>query len=579
MASSAIEVFISYSHKDEDLRQELDAHLKILERQGYISAWHDRKIVPGAEWDNEISAYLEKADLILLLVSANFLASDYCWNIEIDRAIQRHEDGDAVVVPIILKPVDWAEAPFSKLQAMPKNAQPVVTWNPMDQAFADITKGLRQRAKRLLETRQETQNQTQFQAALKQYRQKVQEYLEDGILSFVEQDNLEDLAEDLKIPASKAEDIKTQELNKRQDYDKKLDRYRKTYKRALDHEFPLSDSTKAELKERQAILGLKAPDAERIEAEALAEKEAAIEREKAATIPKAPPTNINAPVGWAPPTTPPSAKTDSLSSPPRQPTPLESDFTEPLGNNVELDMVKIPAGQFWMGSPDNEVDRLESEGPQHSVTVPEFWMGKYPVTQAQWAQVAALPKVERDLKPFPSSFKGEKRPVESVSWYDAVEFCQRLSQKTGRTYRLPSEAEWEYACRARTITPFNFGETILMDLANYDGNYTYGNGSKGIYREKTTDVGTFPANQFGLYDMHGNVWEWCQDVWHGNYDGAPTDGSAWLEGGDDSFRLLRGGSWSYDPRYCRSASRYSLDPDSRDDDGGFRVVCAAARAL
>ena len=143
MASTAIEVFISYSHKDEDLRQELDAHLKMLERQGYISAWHDRKIVPGAEWDHEISTNLEKADLILLLVSANCLNSDYCWNIEIDRAIQRHEEADAVVVPIILKPVDWAEAPFSKLQAMPKNAQPVVTWQPRDLAFADITKGLR----------------------------------------------------------------------------------------------------------------------------------------------------------------------------------------------------------------------------------------------------------------------------------------------------------------------------------------------------------------------------------------------------------------------------------------------------
>jgi formylglycine-generating enzyme required for sulfatase activity len=207
-------------------------------------------------------------------------------------------------------------------------------------------------------------------------------------------------------------------------------------------------------------------------------------------------------------------------------------------------------------------------------------MGKFPVTQAQWQAVASLPKVNIDLKANPSGFKGAKRPVEQVSWNDAVEFCRRLSKATGREYRLPSEAEWEYACRAGTTTPFHFGETITTDLANYDGDYTYGSGSKGQYREQTTDVGSFPANAFGLHDMHGNVWEWCQDTRHENYNGAPTDGSAWVdENANQNSMILRGGSWSTNPRVCRSAYRSYSVADLRNYSLGFRVVCAAARTF
>jgi len=252
-----------------------------------------------------------------------------------------------------------------------------------------------------------------------------------------------------------------------------------------------------------------------------------------------------------------------------------------LGQGVTLEMVGVPGGRFQMGSPADE--GRDYERPQHEVSVGPFWLGKYLVTQAQWRAVSALPRVKADLPTAPSKFSGENKPIELVSWNEAVEFCHRLSRSTGQTYRLPSEAEWEYACRAGTTTPFHFGETITTDLANYRGtgwnlgditySGNYGAGPKGEYREKTTEVGSFPANAFGLYDMHGNVWEWCQDHWHDNYAGAPTDGSAWLSANEGANRLLRGGSWSNYPGSCRSAYRGRLARDLRHLVVGFRVVC------
>jgi formylglycine-generating enzyme required for sulfatase activity len=233
-------------------------------------------------------------------------------------------------------------------------------------------------------------------------------------------------------------------------------------------------------------------------------------------------------------------------------------FIEDLGNGVTLEMAVIPGGIFMMGSPENEEGRHDKESPQHQVTVPSFFMGKYPVTQAQYQAIMGTN---------PSRFKGSNRPVQSADWNNAVAFCEKLSQRTGKNYRLPSEAEWEYACRAGTTTPFHFGEMITTDLANYNGNY-----------KETTEVGSFGvANNFGLYDMHGNVWEWCQDSWHSSYKGAPTDGSAWLDTEENTnLKLLRGGSWGYYPAYCRSAYRYNLNLDDLNVAFGFRVVCSGA---
>ncbi|WP_246605459.1 SUMF1/EgtB/PvdO family nonheme iron enzyme [Sphaerospermopsis torques-reginae] len=260
-------------------------------------------------------------------------------------------------------------------------------------------------------------------------------------------------------------------------------------------------------------------------------------------------------------------------------------FTEKLSNNVTLDMVYIPGGTFLMGSPKDELGRYNSESPQHQVTVQPFWMGIYPVTQAQWkAVVTQCPKAKRDLNPDPSRFKGNNLPVESISWYDAVEFCERLSRLTRKKYRLPSEAEWEYACRAGTTTPFHFGGTITGELANYHSTTVYAEEPKSEWRQKKTPVGSFTANAFGLYDMHGNVWEWCYDDWHEDYSDSPNNGSAWLKRNNDeddtsNYRVLRGGSWLSLPRHCRSAYRTYYYPDYRDDYGGFRLVVSGARNL
>ncbi|QFS51274.1 formylglycine-generating enzyme family protein [Nostoc sphaeroides] len=269
-------------------------------------------------------------------------------------------------------------------------------------------------------------------------------------------------------------------------------------------------------------------------------------------------------------------------------------FVEDLGNAVQLEMVLIKGGVFTMGAPETEEGSKDYERPQHEVTIQTYFMGKYPVTQAQWKAVAALPQIKRKLEADPSNFKGDQRPVERVSWYDAVEFCDRLSDHTKRQYRLPSEAEWEYACRAGTTSPFHFGETITTDIANYRGtdeeslkwSGSYGRGPKGIYREETTPVGSFEvANAFGLYDMHGNVFEWCLDDWHDNYEDAPTDGSPWLDNKNDNLyqqkgsAVLRGGSWLNFPEDCCSAYRNTDTRDFHIINFGFRIVCAAGRIL
>jgi formylglycine-generating enzyme required for sulfatase activity len=255
-----------------------------------------------------------------------------------------------------------------------------------------------------------------------------------------------------------------------------------------------------------------------------------------------------------------------------------------LGDGVSMRMKRLPAGTFLMGSSETEGnnratvgerwdnEKMEMVGErnvagrdadevQHEVTLTKpFYLGIYEVTQEQWRAV---------MGNNPSYFKGDKRPVEMVSWDEANEFCRRASEKTGRRFRLPTEAEWEYACRGGTATAFHTGNTINTNQANYDGNYVYGDGVKGVRRRETVEVGRFPANAWGLHDMHGNVWEWCSD-WYGEYPpGRQSDPKGPVSG---EYRVLRGGSWINSPRYCRSAYRYRYGPGGRGSDFGCRLV-------
>jgi formylglycine-generating enzyme required for sulfatase activity len=263
---------------------------------------------------------------------------------------------------------------------------------------------------------------------------------------------------------------------------------------------------------------------------------------------------------------------------------LRDRFLEGEGKGPEL--VLLPTGRFQMGSPEHERKIAMAAGSQQSWLAreqPQHWvgierpvaMGRYPVTVGEWrAFVGATgwcPGGEVDWEA-PGFAQTERHPVVGVNWFDALHYLRWLSDMTGKRYRLPSEAEWEYACRAGTRTAFSFGDTITTDQANYDGSFTYNGGPRGAYRRGTTPVGMFPANPWGLYDMHGNVWEWVQDVVHENYEGAPVDGSAWEDGGDGARRILRGGSWLYNPRYLRSALRNGFSSALSNDIVGFRVV-------
>jgi formylglycine-generating enzyme required for sulfatase activity len=229
-------------------------------------------------------------------------------------------------------------------------------------------------------------------------------------------------------------------------------------------------------------------------------------------------------------------------------------------NDFGMKFAWIPPGTFIMGSPNTEKGRGDDE-IRHKVTLSKgLYLGVHAVTQEQWQSI---------MGSNPSHFKGEKNlPVEQVSWEDCQAFCKKLRQKAAKPYRLPTEAEWEYACRAGTTAPYHYGETVSTDQANYNGNFTFGNGKKGVYRAKTMPVGRFPANPWGLYDMHGNVWQWCQD-WHGGYLQKDVTDPQGAKLGTN--RVLRGGSWGSHPLFCRSANRNFSGPENRTEFYGLRV--------
>jgi formylglycine-generating enzyme required for sulfatase activity len=320
--------------------------------------------------------------------------------------------------------------------------------------------------------------------------------------------------QELKIDPREAEAIISEVLRPYLEYSKKIEEYKQTLLEAIAEEFPFSKAMQEDLREYELHLGLREKDILEIIAKIIKPKEQAMIRAK-----------------------------------------QEQELTLDLGQGMILELVRIPSGKFMMGS-----DEYDSEKPIHEVTVPAFLMGKYAVTNAQWEAVMGTKPAEKyDVK-----FQGKNQPVVGVSWNNCVEFCRKLSITSGENIRLPSEAEWEYACWTGTQTKYHFGndENQLVSYAWYSNN------SGG----QTHPVGKKSPNQFGLYDMHGNVWEWCSDRWHENYNGAPIDASSW-DSGTENNRVLRGGSWNRSARHCRSGFRVRGNAEIEYDFFGFRVAC------
>jgi formylglycine-generating enzyme required for sulfatase activity len=488
------QLFISYSHADRQWVERLQTMIRPLVRSHGLRLWDDSQIPPGAKWREEIETALAAAKVALLLVSSDFLASEFVTNLELPQLLAAAEEEGLRILWVPVRPSLVKRTPISAYQALGDPGRPLARMDPVEQeeALVEIALAIEQAL---------APHQNSPSAAA-------------------------------KTPGDSAG-------------------------RPRQAATPRSGSSVLAGVDRQAVA---------------AERSGAVQPEVALTEaaqPSAPPVSLQC----FPTSTCLLRQAGGRWSMERRALQVEG-YREELGG-VALTMVKIPAGSFLMGSPEDEPERLEREGPQHDVTLGAFFMAQTPITQAQWRAVAGWQKVERDLKPDPSTFKGANRPVEQVSWLDALEFCRRLSQRTDQRYGLPSEAQWEYACRAGSTTPFHCGATLTPELANYNGNYVYGNGPKGTYREQTIDVASFPANGWGLHDMHGNVWEWCEDHWHESYNFAPGDDQPWLipAAADDERRLLRGGSWINYPGYCRSAYRYNNPPGRRGNAIGFRVCC------
>lgn len=532
-----------------------------------------------------------------------------------NRAIERHQCNEARTIPVIIRDCDWLETPLKVLQGIPRDNQAVASrgdryardtpWKQVAREIGEIAKQLQAKleAKKKARLRQE---------GMEAYQQKAEEIF-DGAFSPGQNRLLEKLAKNHQLSKVDVQRIRGKVETAYQSKKDAIQDFRVLVLEEISHYGGLTDRAKETLQSLRPTQYISEADAKQIEQKVLVqwqqaeeeqrqlERQQEAEREAKRKQQKAEKERQE----WEAELTrqqeeqerqkreeeehqnhlPSSTnEVDQLHTfsfdvvlldakgKEKQRTQKSSQyFAETLAPGIDLEMVAIPGGQFLMGSPDvagydPNVAGYDDERPQHQVHVPPFFLGKYPVTQAQWRAVAVLEKVKIDLTPEPSGFKGNQRPVEMVSWLEAVEFCDRISHHTGNTYQLPSEAEWEYACRAGTTTPYHFGSAISPDFANFDNAIG-----------QTSDVGHFRvANDFGLFDMHGNVWEWCFDKYQNSYIGSSSEGLALVSKNDNYYRLLRGGSWGFDPGDCRSARRYESSQFYRFNIYGFRVMCVGS---
>jgi formylglycine-generating enzyme required for sulfatase activity len=535
------ELFISYSQKDRAFLERFWTHLSPLEEDYGLKRWDDSLIQPGEIWLQEIEQALERAKVALLLVSADFLASAFIRRKELPMLFEAARQGGLSILWLPIRPCSW------QLHRQIEQYQPVGSLDPtlaemsaveMEREMVRITGRIHKLFERINQERLATQQAAKAEAmALRQEEERAlaeqeakrqaEETARNERLRAESEARAE--AERWKAEAEAAKDEAERTRVEMERLAREKEEFQRQARETQDHE-------------RQSNLKTPQPPAQ-----------PEFQRSKGPQL-----IQISTTRGWL-------AREGNEWRKKEEPITVRG-YQEKLAEGVAITMIEIPAGEFLMGSPDAEGGRYADEGPQHKVSLRSYFLGQTPVTQAQWEVVARWGKVDRDLKSAPSNFSGANRPVERVSWHEAMEFCRRLSMRTGGRYVLPSEAQWEYACRAGTTTLFAFGDKLTPEVANCLYNVM------NIFSGKTSEVGIFPGNEWGLYDMHGNVLEWCADPWHASYQGAPADGSVWSDGGGDKW-LLRGGSWLSNPGNCRSAYRDWPRPDYRGYFIGFRVCC------
>ena len=516
MKPSAFQIFIAYSRKDTEYLDELRVHLRPLERTRQVKVWYDGKIEPGAVWEDSIKKHLHEANLILLLVSADAIASDYFYEKEVSDALERHGRGEARVVPLIVRPCDWTVTPLADLQALPKNGKPVTAWPDRDDAYADAARSLRMMVEKWEEEKkveeEHKKKEAQFKAAEECRKQEA------------------------AVAAKKAIELKKA---------KKEEEAQET----VEQQHLLEETNDRKLAEEEKRRKLEAERRKRQQAERERLAEAERQRKKAAYLRWEQQwakiiTGFRSPWMWGSVVVffivfiavkfgtngqnqPNTAVVESL----------------PTGRKNGFEMMPVKGGTFIMGDANGDSDECP-----HQVTVGDFCIGKYEVTKTDWREVMGSD---------PSDFKDcDDCPVERVSWDDLQEFFKKANAKYGQKFRLPTEAEWEFAARG--------GQKLN------DDKYSGGNNLSlvGWYRTnsngKIHSVGTKNANEFGIHDMSGNVWEWCDD----KYEPYPN-----CAGNKSDSRVLRGGGWGNDAPLCRSTHRRYFDPAAtRRADLGFRLV-------
>lgn len=535
-ALKPVKVMISNADQHLELCQSLELHLRDLQQKGLIELGCDLKSDTGVPIKHPSDSLLHQADVILFLTATPalsiFIRSSYFEQTSLPKLQDVAQDQE-----------------FETTQPQFAHITQGSSWTPVVQEVSRIAQDIQAQ---ILAAQQAQRRQT----GITEYKQLAEKFFQDGDISPVERKMLARLAEQYQLSDRDIDQIRI-ELKTAYDTEKSnRQEFRNAVQLELQHRQGTLEKAQDILNELRLALGLAEDVADQIQQEILKE--------------------------WTPsePDTPFDVVLLNQEGKEKQRTTHQIQYyVETLASDVDLELAAIPEGKFHMGSTDDDKYHDKNEKPQHVVELPSFYMSKYPITQEQWRAIAQLEKISIELKADPSHFKGSQLPVESVSWYEAVEFCDRLSQLTGMTYRLPSEAEWEYACRARTETIFHFGNTISPEFANYDSTIfmTFVN----IFREEagkvgrgTTPVGHFKvANTFGLYDMHGNVSEWCLDTYQKTYDLAPADGSAWIDMHNGRSQCVkRGGDWFSSSMNCYSASRGSNAPDESSSQLGFRVV-------